>query len=70
VKVVIIIVACEFSLAHVVMEYVDLRLDAIAIPANALIVKRQQESRLNLLILHFHSHRLTAGHGDHSHVSL
>jgi hypothetical protein len=70
VKVAIIIVACEFSLAHVVMEYVDLKLGATAIPVNALIVKRRQESRLNLLILRLHSHRQTAGRGDHSHVRL
>jgi hypothetical protein len=56
VKVVIIIVACEFSLAHVVMEYVDLRMGATAIPVNASIVKRRQELRLNLLILRLHRH--------------
>ena len=54
---VIIIAACEFSLAHVVMEFVDLRLAAIVILVNDLIVKRQPELRLNLLTQHPHNIR-------------
>jgi hypothetical protein len=57
VRVVIITVACEFSLVHVVMEFVVLKLVAIAVPANDLIVKRQLALKLNLLILHLHSHK-------------
>jgi hypothetical protein len=70
VRVVIITVACEFSLAHVAMEYVDLKLDATATPANDLIMKRQLEWKLSLLILHLHNHKWTVGCGDLSHVSL
>jgi len=57
VRVVIIIVACEFSPAHVVMEFVDLRLAAIVTLASDLIVKRQPELRLNLLTQHPHNNK-------------
>jgi hypothetical protein len=39
------------------MEFVDLRLVAIVILASDLIVKRQPELRLNLLIQHLHNHK-------------
>jgi hypothetical protein len=57
VRVVIIIVACEFSHARVVMESVDLRLAAIVTLASDLIVKRQPELRLNLLTQHPHNNK-------------
>jgi hypothetical protein len=57
VRVVIIIVACDFSHVRVVMEFVDLRLAAIVILASDLIVKRQPELRLNLLTQHPHNNK-------------
>jgi hypothetical protein len=69
VRVVIIIVACEFSHVRVAMEFVGLRLVAIVILASDLIVRKQLEWRLNLLTQDLHSHRLRVGCGDLSHVS-
>jgi len=57
VRVVIIIVACEFSRAHVVMEFVDLRLAAIVTLASDLIAKKQPELRLSLLTQHLHNNK-------------